>query len=81
MTVKRLNKYGFFGMVAGRKPLFSKKNIAPSDLNQPQDVWDNVLWTGEIKMVFSHNAMFGKNQTLHINTNTLSQQLSTVVGA
>lgn len=59
--------------------LFSLRRT--SDLNQPQDVWDNVLWTGEIKMVFSHNAMFGKNQTLHINTNTLSQQLSTVVGA
>ena len=46
MIRKRLNKYGLFGKVAGES-LFSLQNVL-----------NNVLWTGETKVVMSgHSAL------------------------
>ncbi|KAK3509610.1 hypothetical protein QTP70_006816 [Hemibagrus guttatus] len=53
---KRLGKNGLHGRVPRRKPLLSKKNIkarlsfARKHLDDPQDFWENTLWTDETKM-------------------------------
>ncbi|KAK3563027.1 hypothetical protein QTP86_013350 [Hemibagrus guttatus] len=50
---KRLGKNGLHGRVPRRKPLLSKKNIkarlsfARKHLDDPQDFWENTLWTEE----------------------------------
>lgn len=58
--------------------LVSKKNMATQlaklHLNKPQNFWNNLLWTAERCLVTMHSAIFGENQTQHINTNTLYQQ-------
>ncbi|KAK3562775.1 hypothetical protein QTP86_007093 [Hemibagrus guttatus] len=52
---KRLGKNGLRGRVPRRKPLLSKKNIkarlsfARKHLDDPQDFWENTLWTDETK--------------------------------
>ncbi len=52
---KRLGKNGLHGRVPRRKPL-SKKNIkaplsfARKHLDDPQDFWENTLWTDETKV-------------------------------
>ncbi|KAK3549753.1 hypothetical protein QTP86_007766 [Hemibagrus guttatus] len=52
---KRLGKNGLHGRVPKRKPLLSKKNIkarlsfARNHLDDPQDFWENTLWTDETK--------------------------------
>ncbi|KAK3550047.1 hypothetical protein QTP86_019146 [Hemibagrus guttatus] len=54
---KRLGKNGLHGRVPRRKPLLSKKNIkarlsfARKHLDDPQDFWENTLWTDETKIV------------------------------
>uniref|UniRef100_A0A673HSL5 Tc1-like transposase DDE domain-containing protein n=1 Tax=Sinocyclocheilus rhinocerous TaxID=307959 RepID=A0A673HSL5_9TELE len=53
---KRLGKNGLHGRVPRRKPLLSKKNIkarlsfARKHLDDPQDFWENTLWTDETKV-------------------------------
>ncbi|KAK3519567.1 hypothetical protein QTP86_010505 [Hemibagrus guttatus] len=53
---KRLGKNGLHGRVPRRKPLLSKKNIkarlsfARKHLDDPQDFWENTLWTDETKI-------------------------------
>ena len=53
---KRLGKNGLHGRVPRRKPLLSKKNIkarlnfSTTHLDDPQDFWDNILWTDETKV-------------------------------
>lgn len=53
---KRLSKNGLHGRVPRRKPLLSKKNIkarlnfSKTHLDDPQDFWDNILWTDETKV-------------------------------
>ncbi|KAK3507161.1 hypothetical protein QTP70_009294 [Hemibagrus guttatus] len=55
---KRLGKNGLHGRVPRRKPLLSKKNIkarlsfARKHLDDPQDFWENTLWTDETKKTF-----------------------------
>ncbi|XP_075444851.1 uncharacterized protein LOC142488342 isoform X3 [Ascaphus truei] len=57
---KRLNNGGW---IARRKPLLSKKNIAArlkfakEHIDDPQDFWNNVLWTDESKV-----ELFGLNE-------------------
>ncbi|KAK3568377.1 hypothetical protein QTP86_005584 [Hemibagrus guttatus] len=54
---KRLGKSGLHGRVPRRKPLLSKKNIkthlsfARKHLDDPQDFWENTLWTDETKIL------------------------------
>ncbi|KAI4884115.1 hypothetical protein NFI96_032765 [Prochilodus magdalenae] len=53
---KKLDKNGLHGRVPGRNPLLSKKNIkgrlnfARKHLDDPQDFWENTLWTDETKV-------------------------------
>ncbi|KAK3554864.1 hypothetical protein QTP86_000902 [Hemibagrus guttatus] len=53
---KRLGKNGLHGRVPRQKLLLSKKNIkaclsfARKQLDDPQDFWENTLWTDEIKI-------------------------------
>ncbi|KAK3545559.1 hypothetical protein QTP70_008111 [Hemibagrus guttatus] len=53
---KRLGKNGLHGRVPRRKLLLSKKNIkarlsfARKHLDDPQDFWENTLWTDETKI-------------------------------
>ncbi len=53
---KRLGKNGLHGRVPRPKPLLSKKNIkahlsfARKHLDDPQDFWENTLWTDETKV-------------------------------
>lgn len=53
---KRLGTNGIHGRVPRRKPLLTKKNIkarltfATKHLNDPQDFWENILWTDETKV-------------------------------
>ncbi len=53
---KRLGKNGLHGRVPRLKPLLSKKNIkarlsfARKHLDDPQDFWENTLWTDETKV-------------------------------
>ncbi len=53
---KRLGKNGLHGRVTRRKPLLSKYNIkarlsfARKHLDDPQDFWENTLWTDETKV-------------------------------
>uniref|UniRef100_A0A9J8CLU9 Transposase n=1 Tax=Cyprinus carpio carpio TaxID=630221 RepID=A0A9J8CLU9_CYPCA len=53
---KRLGKNGLHGRVPRRKPLLSKKNVkaclsfARKHLDDPQDFWENTLWTDETKV-------------------------------
>ena len=53
---QRLGKNGIHGRVPRRKPLLTKKNtmarltFAKQHLDDPQDFWDNILWTDETKV-------------------------------
>ncbi|KAK1798040.1 hypothetical protein P4O66_000540 [Electrophorus voltai] len=53
---KRLGKNGLHGRVPRQKPLLSKKNIktylsfARKHLDDPQDFWENTLWTDKTKV-------------------------------
>ncbi|KAK3523620.1 hypothetical protein QTP70_002743 [Hemibagrus guttatus] len=53
---KRRGKNGLHGRVPRQKPLLSKKNIkarlsfARKHLDDPQDFWENTLWTDETKI-------------------------------
>ncbi|KAK3525999.1 hypothetical protein QTP70_011800 [Hemibagrus guttatus] len=53
---KRLGKNGLHGRVPRRKLLLNKKNIkarlsfARKHLDDPQDFWENILWTDETKI-------------------------------
>ncbi|KAI3369578.1 hypothetical protein L3Q82_024389 [Scortum barcoo] len=53
---KRLGKNGLHGRVPRRKPLLSKKNIkarlnfARKHFDDPQDIWENTLWTDKTKV-------------------------------
>ncbi|KAF7640693.1 hypothetical protein LDENG_00022540, partial [Lucifuga dentata] len=53
---KRLGKNGIHGRVPRRKPLLTKKNtkarltFAKKHLDDPQDFWENILWTDETKV-------------------------------
>ncbi|RXM34592.1 Pleiotrophin [Acipenser ruthenus] len=53
---KTLGKNGIHGRVARRKPLLTKKNMnarlkfAKKHLDDPQEFWNNVLWTDESKV-------------------------------
>ncbi len=53
---KRLGKNGLHGRVPRPKPLLSKKNIkahlsfARKHLDDPQDFWENTLWTDKTKV-------------------------------
>uniref|UniRef100_A0A9J7YNC4 Transposase Tc1-like domain-containing protein n=1 Tax=Cyprinus carpio carpio TaxID=630221 RepID=A0A9J7YNC4_CYPCA len=53
---KRLGKNGLHGRLPRRKPLLSKKNIkahlsfARKHLDDPQDFWENTMWTDETKV-------------------------------
>ncbi len=64
---KRLGKNGLHGRVPRRKPLLSKKNIkahlslARKHLDDPQDFWENILWTDETKI-----ELFGMCVPLHL---------------
>ena len=64
---KRLNKNGVHGRIARRKPLLSKKNIAAhlkfakEHIDDPQDFWNNVLWTDESKV-----ELFGLNEKCYV---------------
>uniref|UniRef100_A0A9J8BFB0 Transposase Tc1-like domain-containing protein n=1 Tax=Cyprinus carpio carpio TaxID=630221 RepID=A0A9J8BFB0_CYPCA len=66
---KRLGKNGLHGRVPRRKPLLSKKNIkaclsfARKHLDDPQDFWENTLWTDETKTKVK---LFGCHNTHHV---------------
>ncbi|KAF7642649.1 hypothetical protein LDENG_00253840 [Lucifuga dentata] len=61
---KRLGKNGIHGRVPRRKPLLTKKNtkarltFAKKHLDDPQDFWENILWTDETKV-----ELFGRRKT------------------
>uniref|UniRef100_A0A8C4NIR9 Transposase n=1 Tax=Eptatretus burgeri TaxID=7764 RepID=A0A8C4NIR9_EPTBU len=67
-TIKKTrNKNGVHGKIARRKPLHSKKNIAPclkfakDHLDNPEGWWKNVLWTDESKV-----ELFGLNEKHYV---------------
>ena len=70
---KRLGKNGIHGRVPRRKPLLTKKNtkarltFAKKHLDDPQDFWENILWTDETKV-----ELFGRCASRYIwrKTNT-----------
>ncbi|KAK3552084.1 hypothetical protein QTP70_033659 [Hemibagrus guttatus] len=74
---KRLGKNGLHGRVPRRKPLLSKKNIkarlsfARKHLDDPQDFWENTLWTDETKM-----ELFGRSVSHYVwrKSNTAFQK-------
>ncbi|KAK3549749.1 hypothetical protein QTP86_007732 [Hemibagrus guttatus] len=74
---KRLGKNGLHGRVPRRKPLLSKKNIkarlsfARKHLDDPQDFWENTLWTDETKIV-----LFGRSVSHYVwrKSNTAFQK-------
>ncbi|KAK3553721.1 hypothetical protein QTP70_007583 [Hemibagrus guttatus] len=74
---KRLGKNGLHGRVPRRKPLLSKNNIkarlsfARKHLDDPQDFWENTLWTDETKI-----ELFGRSVSHYIwrKSNTTFQK-------
>ncbi|KAK3568483.1 hypothetical protein QTP86_008234 [Hemibagrus guttatus] len=74
---KRLGKNGLHGRVPRRKPLLSKKNIkarlsfARKHLDDPQDFWENALWTDETKI-----ELFGRSVSHYVwrKSNTAFQK-------
>ncbi|KAK3522302.1 hypothetical protein QTP86_001995 [Hemibagrus guttatus] len=74
---KRLGKNGLRGRVPRRKPLLSKKNIkarlsfARKHLDDPQDFWENTLWTNETKI-----ELFGRSVSHYVwhKSNTAFQK-------
>ncbi|KAK3537280.1 hypothetical protein QTP70_006990 [Hemibagrus guttatus] len=74
---KRLGKNGLHGRVPRRKPLLSKKNIkarlsfARKHLDDPQDFWENTLWTDE-----GNIELFGKSVSHYVwrKSNTAFQK-------
>ncbi|KAK3510401.1 hypothetical protein QTP70_005894 [Hemibagrus guttatus] len=74
---KRLGKNGLHGRVPRRKPLLSKKNIkarlsfARKHLDDPQDFWENTLWTDETKI-----KLFGRSVSHYVwrKSNTAFQK-------
>ncbi|KAK3551068.1 hypothetical protein QTP70_011482 [Hemibagrus guttatus] len=75
--LKRLGKNGLRGRVPRRKPLLSKKNIkarlsfARKHLDDPQDFWENTLWTDETKI-----ELFGRSVSHYVRrkSNTTFQK-------
>ncbi|KAK3559328.1 hypothetical protein QTP86_012756, partial [Hemibagrus guttatus] len=74
---KRLGKNGLHGRVPRQKPLLSKKNIkarlsfARKHLDDPQDFWENTLWTDKTKIV-----LFGRSVSHYVcrKSNTTFQK-------
>ncbi|KAK3522272.1 hypothetical protein QTP86_000580 [Hemibagrus guttatus] len=74
---KRLGKNGLRGRVPRRKPPLSKKNIkarlgfARKHLDDPQDFWENTLWTDETKI-----ELFGRSVSHYVwrKSNTAFQK-------
>ncbi|KAF7654779.1 hypothetical protein LDENG_00064760 [Lucifuga dentata] len=74
---KRLGKNGIHGRVPRRKPLLTKKNtkarltFAKKHLDDPQDFWENILWTDETKV-----ELYGRCASRYIwcKTNTAFQK-------
>ncbi len=74
---KRLGKNGLHGRVPRPKPLLSKKNIkahlsfARKHLDDPQDFWENTLWTDETKV-----ELFGRRVSHYIwrKSNNISEK-------
>ncbi|KAK3568595.1 hypothetical protein QTP86_010208 [Hemibagrus guttatus] len=74
---KRLDKNGLHGRVPRRKLLLSKKNIkarlsfAIKHLDDPQDFWENTLWTDETKI-----DLFGRSVSHYVwrKSNTAFQK-------
>ncbi|KAK3564765.1 hypothetical protein QTP86_025281 [Hemibagrus guttatus] len=74
---KRLGKNGLRGRVPRRKPLLSKKNIkarlsfARKHLDDPQDFWENTLWTDETNI-----ELFGRSVSHYVwrKSNTAFQK-------
>ncbi|KAK3515289.1 hypothetical protein QTP70_013482 [Hemibagrus guttatus] len=74
---KRLGKNGLRGRVPRPKPLLSKKNIkarlnfARKHLDDPQDFWENTLWTDETKI-----ELFGRSVSHYVwhKSNTTFQK-------
>ncbi|KAK3558102.1 hypothetical protein QTP86_009893 [Hemibagrus guttatus] len=74
---KRLGKNGLRGRVPRRKPLLSKKKIKArlsfprKHLDDPQDFWENTLWTDETKM-----ELFGRSVVHYVwhKSNTTFQK-------
>ena len=70
---QRLGKNGIHGRVPRQKPLLTKKNtkacltFAKKHLDDPQDFWENILWTDETKV-----ELFGRCASRYIwcKTNT-----------
>ncbi len=80
---KRLGKNGLHGRVPRPKPLLSKKNIkarlsfARKHLDDPQDFWENTLWTDETKLNFLEGVVpitSGVKVTQHFRKRTSYQQ-------
>ncbi|MGH0163515.1 UNVERIFIED_CONTAM: hypothetical protein FKN15_045389 [Acipenser sinensis] len=75
---KTLGKNGIHGRVARRKPLLTKKNMnahlkfAKKHLDDPQEFWNNILWTGQKWNFLADTGpvMSGENQTLHSTVRT-----------
>ncbi|KAK3510736.1 hypothetical protein QTP70_021327 [Hemibagrus guttatus] len=68
---KRLGKNGLHGRVPRQKPLLSKKNIkarlsfARKHLDDPQDFWENTLWTVQTHYVWrKSNPTFQKKNII-----------------
>ncbi|KAK3542023.1 hypothetical protein QTP86_010605 [Hemibagrus guttatus] len=74
---KRLGKNGLHGRVPRRKPLLNKKNIkarlsfARKHFDDPQDFWENTLWTDETKI-----ELFGRSVSHYVwrKSNTAFQK-------
>lgn len=74
---KRLGKNGIHGRVPRRKPLLTKNNIkarltfGKKHLDDPQDFWENILWTDETKV-----ELFGRCASRYIwrKSNTAFQK-------
>ncbi len=81
---KRLGKNGLHGRVTRPKPLLSKKNIkahlsfARKHLDDPQDFWENTLWTDKTKV-----ELFGRCVSHYIwrksNTATLKSTVNAAI--
>ncbi|KAK3559140.1 hypothetical protein QTP86_005021 [Hemibagrus guttatus] len=74
---KRLGKNGLRGRVPRQKPLLSKMNIKPrlsfarKHLDDPQNFWENTLWTDETKI-----ELFGRSVSHYVwrKSNTVFQK-------
>ncbi len=80
---KRLGKNGLHGRVPRLKPLLEQKNIkarlsfARKHLDDPQDFWENTLWTDETKVELFGRCVHitsGVKVTQHFRKRTSYQQ-------